>query len=166
MYLFLVNLLAYVCYGADKSKAKQGKRRISERCLIFLAFLGGALGAWVAMRCFRHKTLHLKFRILVPLAFFLWLFPTLDILTVFATQRGTVFFTPLMVRRAVEARSDKDAKHPYNHRHQITQTGLVTAARQFLLSGLASEQSTAWQPSGCALPLMTTLSNRMRSIFE
>lgn len=118
LYLFLVNLLAYVCYGADKSKAKQGKRRISERCLIFLAFLGGGLGAWCAMRRFRHKTLHAKFRILVPVAFFLWLLPSLDILTVFATQRGTIFFTPLMLRRAVEAHSDKDAKHPYNRHFQ------------------------------------------------
>lgn len=64
----LVNLLAFVLYGVDKLRAKQADRRIPERTLLLLPYLGGSVGALLGMWIFRHKTKHLKFRILVPLA--------------------------------------------------------------------------------------------------
>lgn len=67
----LVNLLTFVLYGADKLRAKQANRRISERTLLLLPYLGGSMGALLGMWIFRHKTKHLKFRILVPLALIL-----------------------------------------------------------------------------------------------
>ena len=72
-YLLLINLLAFCLYGIDKRRAGKGKRRISEKCLLWFAFLGGGIGAWCGMRCFRHKTKHWKFRILVPMAVLLWI---------------------------------------------------------------------------------------------
>ena len=72
IYLAAINLIAFILYGADKAKAKRGAWRIPEAVLIGIAFLGGAAGAWLAMLIFRHKTRHVKFRILVPLAFALW----------------------------------------------------------------------------------------------
>jgi Predicted membrane protein len=72
-YLLLVNLIALILYGVDKAKAKKGAWRIPERVLILSAFLGGAAGALAGMLLFRHKTKHLKFRILVPLALVLWI---------------------------------------------------------------------------------------------
>lgn len=67
----LVNLLTFVLYGVDKLRAKQADRRIPERTLLLLPYLGGSVGALLGMWIFRHKTKHLKFRILVSLALLL-----------------------------------------------------------------------------------------------
>ena len=72
IYLAAINVIAFILYGADKAKAKRGAWRIPEAVLIGIAFLGGAAGAWLGMILFRHKTRHMKFRILVPVAFVLW----------------------------------------------------------------------------------------------
>lgn len=54
-------------YGIDKWKA-QGKRwRISEKMLLFIAIIGGSVGALAGMYTFHHKTLHKKFVLGVPL---------------------------------------------------------------------------------------------------
>lgn len=66
-YLLGVNLLALVLYGVDKLKARNRGRRISERTLLFIAFLGGSLGAWLGMKLWRHKTLHWQFAVGIPL---------------------------------------------------------------------------------------------------
>ena len=66
-YLVAINLIAFLAFGLDKILARSSRRRISEATLLTLAFFGGSLGAWSGMYLFRHKTLHLKFRIGVPL---------------------------------------------------------------------------------------------------
>lgn len=66
-YLLVVNLVAFVAYGADKRRARQGRWRMQESTLLLVEALGGSLGAWVGMRVWRHKTLHAKFRYGVPL---------------------------------------------------------------------------------------------------
>ena len=55
-YLILVNLAAFILYGADKALAKRGARRIPERTLLLWAWIGGSIGAFLGMRLFRHKT--------------------------------------------------------------------------------------------------------------
>lgn len=65
-YLLAANLLTFVTYGIDKYKARHKKWRIPEATLLLLAALGGSIGALLAMRLFRHKTLHRKFRYGVP----------------------------------------------------------------------------------------------------
>lgn len=65
-WLILVNLAAFILYGADKSYAKKGKRRIPEKTLLLWAFLGGSIGALLGMKIFHHKTLKPKFAITVP----------------------------------------------------------------------------------------------------
>lgn len=102
-YLILVNLVAFCLYGADKRKAQKNKWRVPERTLLWLAFLGGAIGAWLGMRRFRHKTQHTRFRVLVPLACLLWLFPTVSLIEVCALKTGKIIYTPLMLRRSAEA---------------------------------------------------------------
>lgn len=80
IYLAAINLIAFLMMGADKLKAVKGRWRISERALFVSALLGGSLGAIVGMRVFRHKTLHRKFTIGMPLIliaqlaliFYLW----------------------------------------------------------------------------------------------
>ncbi len=64
--LIAVNLVSLALYGLDKLKAKKGAWRISEATLLFAALLG-PVGALLGMELFRHKTKHVKFKVLVPL---------------------------------------------------------------------------------------------------
>ena len=73
IWLVLVNIFDFFCFGLDKFLAKKGARRISERTLIGAALLGGCLGALLGMKAFRHKTLHKKFSIGLPLICLAWL---------------------------------------------------------------------------------------------
>ena len=65
-YLLIINGLAFVCYGIDKLNAKRNTRRISECKLLFLALVGGSIGAWLGILVWRHKTKHATFRYGVP----------------------------------------------------------------------------------------------------
>jgi uncharacterized membrane protein YsdA (DUF1294 family) len=66
IYLIIINVAAYALMAADKSKARKGARRISERTLLLTAAAGGSLGAFAAMRTRRHKTKHAAFAIGIP----------------------------------------------------------------------------------------------------
>ena len=54
--LLIWNLLIFMIYGIDKSKAKRGAWRIPEKYLLSFAFLCGGFGAWLAGVTFHHKT--------------------------------------------------------------------------------------------------------------
>lgn len=54
--LIAVNLLTFALFQIDKSLARSGGWRIRESTLLWLAFLGGTPGAYVARSLFRHKT--------------------------------------------------------------------------------------------------------------
>lgn len=65
--LSCINIVAFAMYGIDKYRARKQQHRIPEATLLGIALAGGALGAWIAMYVFRHKTRHVKFVLLVPL---------------------------------------------------------------------------------------------------
>ncbi|MBO7053873.1 MAG: DUF1294 domain-containing protein [Bacteroidales bacterium] len=65
-YLLAINIVAFIAFGVDKYKAKRDKWRIPESTLLTMAVLGGSIGALAGMRFWRHKTLHDKFRIGIP----------------------------------------------------------------------------------------------------
>lgn len=67
LYLLAVNAAAFLVMGLDKSRARRGRWRISEKALFLPAVLGGALGGVLGMRTFRHKTKHWYFRFGFPL---------------------------------------------------------------------------------------------------
>lgn len=73
VYFALINLITFVMYGADKYKAKKSKWRIPEATLLWMAVIGGSIGAWIGMKVWHHKTLHKKFRFGVPAIFLLQL---------------------------------------------------------------------------------------------
>ena len=54
--ILIWNLLVFMIYGIDKSKAKRGAWRIPEKYLLSFAFLCGGFGAWLAGVTFHHKT--------------------------------------------------------------------------------------------------------------
>lgn len=53
--LLITNLITFATFAIDKWKAVKHKRRISELFLLALTFLGGTVGAVLAMLIFRHK---------------------------------------------------------------------------------------------------------------
>ena len=66
-YLLIVNAAAFMLMLIDKIKAKKNRWRIKESTLMLSAALGGSIGALAGMYTFRHKTLHRKFTIGIPL---------------------------------------------------------------------------------------------------
>ena len=66
-YLVLINIIAFMLMGIDKSKAKRHQWRIPEKTLFLSALLFGSIGANLGMWVFRHKTRHIQFIVLMPL---------------------------------------------------------------------------------------------------
>ena len=59
----VMSLACFIAYRLDKRQAINGGRRVSERSLHLMAFLGGWPGALMGQRQFRHKTQKVSFRI-------------------------------------------------------------------------------------------------------
>lgn len=66
VYVLIISMAAFVAMGVDKKRAKDRSWRIRERTLLLLAAIGGGIGEFAGMLIFRHKTKHIKFKILVP----------------------------------------------------------------------------------------------------
>ena len=56
-----MSVAAFILYGVDKHRAKKNQWRIKESVLLWVSFLGGAVGALLGMQAFRHKTKHRYF---------------------------------------------------------------------------------------------------------
>ena len=56
-----MSLIAFICYGSDKGRARRGEWRIPEKVLLGLSFFGGSVGGLLGMNAFRHKTKHWYF---------------------------------------------------------------------------------------------------------
>ena len=54
--IFGLNVLSFAAMGMDKRQAQLDGRRIPERTLLLLAWIGGGLGAVAGQAVFRHKT--------------------------------------------------------------------------------------------------------------
>lgn len=63
-WLVSINLVTFGYYGYDKGRARADQSRVPEVILHGMAFVGGTLGAWLAMQLFRHKTIKGNFRII------------------------------------------------------------------------------------------------------
>ena len=64
--LVIMNVITFILYWYDKECARKSKWRVAEITLLSFTFFGGAIGAYIAMHGFRHKTQHKKFQICVP----------------------------------------------------------------------------------------------------
>ena len=67
VWFLVLNIIAIILMKRDKQYAKEEKRRIRESTLLVVALAGGAPGMYYAMYKYKHKTLHKKFTICVPL---------------------------------------------------------------------------------------------------
>ena len=66
-YLLIINALGFLLMLVDKWKARKNRWRVRESTLMLIAALGGSVGSLLGMYLFRHKTLHLKFTLGIPL---------------------------------------------------------------------------------------------------
>lgn len=67
VYLIIISVVTSAVTLADKLKAKKGSFRVPEKTLFVLAILGGSAAEYITMRLIRHKTLHKRFMIGLPL---------------------------------------------------------------------------------------------------
>ena len=81
IWLAVLNPATFLLFGLDKLFAKQNKRRIRERTLLFLAFLGGSIGALTGMILWNHKTRHNLFRVGIPAIMLVQVLAALYLLT-------------------------------------------------------------------------------------
>lgn len=66
LYILSVNLGGFIAFFIDKKRAVRSKWRIPEVTLLTIALLGGAIGCYLGMKLFRHKTLKPLFYIGIP----------------------------------------------------------------------------------------------------
>jgi len=62
LYFGFITLLTFGCYAYDKMAARKNNWRISEKSLHTLSLAGGWIGAFVAQKIFRHKTVKQPFQ--------------------------------------------------------------------------------------------------------
>jgi len=86
-YILILNLTGFLLCGIDKSRAKKGCWRISEGTLLLVGLCGGCFGLLLGMSVFRHKTKHIKFKILAPLECILWVAIVIHIVSAFTLDR-------------------------------------------------------------------------------
>ncbi len=67
IYWAIISAVTVIATVYDKHSARMGGRRVSEAMLILLALLGGGVAELIVMKKIRHKTLHKKFMIGLPL---------------------------------------------------------------------------------------------------
>lgn len=72
-YYVAISLVTFFVTISDKYRAKKGEYRVSEATLFVLAFLGGGLSEYLTMLLIRHKTLHKRFMIGLPVIIILHL---------------------------------------------------------------------------------------------
>lgn len=65
-YTAILTLVTFITYARDKYKAKKNLWRTPEGTLLLLAFIGGAVGAFLGMTLCRHKIRKAKFYLCVP----------------------------------------------------------------------------------------------------
>ncbi|TYQ15674.1 UNVERIFIED_CONTAM: uncharacterized membrane protein YsdA (DUF1294 family) [Acetivibrio alkalicellulosi] len=73
-FFVMFNIVTFFMMNIDKSKAKKGKWRISERNIFICALFFGATGIFAGMYVFRHKTKHWYFKVFIPLFIIINLF--------------------------------------------------------------------------------------------
>ncbi|KWU55882.1 hypothetical protein AWW70_24655 [Bacillus mycoides] len=66
IYFIIINVIAFSMMGLDKRKAKKKQWRTPESTLFLSAAAGGAVGAWIGMYMFHHKTYKSKFVFGIP----------------------------------------------------------------------------------------------------
>lgn len=65
----LYNVVVFGVYAFDKAAARNGDWRVRESTLLWLAVLGGGIGAFLSQWLLRHKTRKPPFHVVLPALF-------------------------------------------------------------------------------------------------
>ena len=87
LYFAAISFVTFIVTALDKIFAKKKMRRVPEATLLTLALFGGALSEYITMKLIRHKTLHKKFMVGLPVII------ALQVVSVAATV-FFIFFKP------------------------------------------------------------------------
>ncbi|MFI3115673.1 MAG: DUF1294 domain-containing protein [Clostridia bacterium] len=68
-FIIIVSIITPIIVILDKKFAETNQSRVPEKTLFTLAILGGALAEYITMNSIRHKTLHKRFMIGLPIIF-------------------------------------------------------------------------------------------------
>ncbi|MCR5746533.1 MAG: DUF1294 domain-containing protein [Lachnospiraceae bacterium] len=66
VYLIVISMITFACFGIDKWKAVNNKWRIKEATLMGLCLIGGSVGGLLGMYIFHHKSRKPLFSIGIP----------------------------------------------------------------------------------------------------
>lgn len=66
IYLCGISVISIIAILFDKTAARNGERRISEKSLMALAVIGGGIAMYITMRIIHHKTRKNKFMVGIP----------------------------------------------------------------------------------------------------
>lgn len=73
VWLAAMNLLNFFLMGFDKRRAQNGGWRVRESSFFVVALIGGAVGGWLGMYTFHHKTKHWYFKYGMPFLILLYI---------------------------------------------------------------------------------------------
>ncbi len=79
-YLIIISTISFFVCVYDKSAAKKRRWRVPEKTLFLLSALGGSAAMLLTMRLIRHKTLHKRFMLGIPIIIIVQLFAVIGIL--------------------------------------------------------------------------------------
>lgn len=63
IFVIVMSLITFILYAVDKAKSKKNAWRIKEATLLLCSFFLGALGGYLGMLVFHHKTKHWYFQV-------------------------------------------------------------------------------------------------------
>lgn len=67
VYIAAVSVISVILTAVDKINAVKHKQRVPEKTLMLFGLFGGAFAMYITMKTIRHKTLHKKFMVGLPL---------------------------------------------------------------------------------------------------
>lgn len=67
LYIIIINIITFISFVLDKSRARNKKWRIPESRLLLLSLLGGTIGGLIGMVMVRHKIKNPKFTFGMPI---------------------------------------------------------------------------------------------------
>ena len=71
MFYIMFNIFGFILMYFDKQFAIKNIRRVPEKVIFLISLLGAAVGVYIGMYAFRHKTKKPNFIIFIPLLAFL-----------------------------------------------------------------------------------------------
>jgi len=101
-YLVTMNFIAFAAMGYDKQAALKQASRTPELVLGLWALLGGTVGTFAAMKCFRHKTQKARFQMIMAVVLVVQIIALQQVVEVLAAPASESTFASLLISNQSE----------------------------------------------------------------